>query len=402
MATNFQNNFKNNKMKKITTYLLLWALIALGFNSVTAQNPDCEPCQPGTIKQVIIPLCYYEWNGQLLDPLNNCQPQAINTQLGPEPFVFVILNIREVTCNGVFKEYIEDAVFVENGNFWDNYYYNNGCNQIISNQNNFGCPYLPLTPHSIKQAIADAIAQYVGSSNIDSYLYKEVVVKGSCYSLVKVEWPEGAFYDQPTGDSSASQRIYIGNSESFTRIPCSDACCLLKMQRIEIVDGNGITTYKWTNIGVDPPTIEICEVMPLPDYNSYNPKPNASMIDPITGEIITIEGTFISQEMCEAICPTIVQSNGFFKTTFTTDLVEAKTKQIQLTASPIPAKNVVTFNTDMKIKAIKVYDSAGRRVYKDAKLIENKLDISSWNAAQYYIQVILENDEVKTLKILKN
>jgi len=395
-------------MKKIKRTLLLWAMIALGITSTVAQNADCEPCQPGIIQTKIIGLCNYQWTGtyNAWDVIDGCVPKPYSIN---EPYIFVIIKYRTVVCNGQLREFIEDAVFVNNESYFNNVfvpYGNPNANPpcpptIISNQNP-SCNYTPTNPQNIKQAIADAIAIHVGSSNTSSYLLKDVVVKGSCYSLVKVEWPAGSFVDMPGGDGQPSKRINIGGSDSYVKVPCSDACCILKMKRIEVVDGNGFTTYKWTNIGVQQPDNEICESMPIPDFNSYNPKPKASILDPVTGAVIDIEPTFVSQEPCEPLCPTLVQSNGFNKTTFTTDLIEAKEEQIALTASPIPAKNVVTFSSSVEIKAIKVFDNAGRRVYEDAKLVDNRLDISGWNNAQYYIQVILESDEVKTLKILKN
>jgi hypothetical protein len=403
-------------MKKIKRTLLLWAMIALGITSTVAQNADCEPCQPGNVRQVVVPLCnssIFEYDDLIYNPVTN----RCDLVRKSESYItiLVVLNIREVNCNGIFREYIEDAIYVDNRGYIDNVreseiihaHQNGPCantplftNVTITHPS---CPdYSPLSPATIKKGIADAIAMYTGNSNTTVSQFKDVIVNGSCYSLVKVEWPAGSFVDMPGGDGQPSKRINIGGSDSYVRVPCSDACCVLKMRRIEVIDGNGFTTYKWTNIGVQQPDNEICESMPIPDFNSYNPKPKASILDPVTGAVIDIEPTFVSQEPCEPLCPTLVQSNGFNKTTFTTDLIEAKEEQIALTASPIPAKNVVTFNSSVEIKAIKVFDNAGRRVYEDAKLINNMLDISGWNNAQYYIQVILENNEVKTLKILKN
>lgn len=375
-------------------------MIALGFERAHAQNPDCEPCEQGNVRQVIVPLCFYQYFGPIYDPLNNCQ-SAGNIPIGPYPYVFVILNIREVNCQGVFKEFIEDAIYVNNENYWNQHLFNNGCNQIISNNVTTFCAYNPPTPQNIKQGIADVIRGYINASNI-SYSYKEVVVKGTCYSLAKVAWPDGAFIDQPAGDTSASIRIELSGSESYIRIPCEASCCLLRMQRVEVFDGNGVSTYKWTTIGVDQPTAELCLGMPPGDYNSLNPKPKAQIIDPNTGEVTWVEASFVSQEPCEPICPTIVQSNGFFKNSVTTDLLDKKSEAIKLTVAPIPAKNLISFESEVGIKEIKVYDKTGRRVYEKSKLVNNKLDVSDWSNAQYYIQLILNNDEVKTLKILKN
>jgi hypothetical protein len=390
------------KMKKLKNpsgffKLLLAGILSIFMSRGFAQPHLCQdPCPPGPLMSKTIDLCKFNWSGTV---------NGFPDNLTNAPYVFVIINYRLRTCNGVTSVVIEDYVYVDNRDYWINNCFAGSVVQPPIASAIAGNPCLypdPASANDIKQAVKDAIQLLLADLAIpQSYL--DVYFKGACYSMVKLIMPAGSFWaHEPDDLGRRDTTFFSGNTTVQQRIPCNDACCKVTFQIKVITLANGETTYTYKAISYegDGPS---CDMQPLPDYNAYNPKLEATMFDPVTGQTITVNGMFAGQEPCQLTCPQYCYSGPptAAKTTIATDLASVDAP-LEFSASPTLVNNFIRFKSNKPILKILVYDVTGRIVMNSSVLDNsNELNTSELKKGPYFITVYFTGNESKNVKILK-
>ena len=321
------------------------------------------------------------------------------------PCVFVIIDYRTVTCNGVTSLIIDDAVYVDNTDYWNHIY-----DAFVSPPAPLPCnvspyPYPNIAPpcsssgssNDILQGIQDAISFEIAKLGLKTTV--DVAFKGACYSLVHLSFPDGSFRALGTNDLGVSDTIHYSSKSNVTQlIPCNDACCKVTFEYRIIHASNGETLQKWVPISYKGDDAG-CQASPLPDYSKYPNKETAQVFDPITGTYKTVTGTVTSQDPCNLIC------SGFMglppqSQKISTD-VAPKEIPLEFSAYPTIVDNFIHFSSSKNILKIVVYDVIGNEVLTVSKLEKNELNTSGLKDGIYYVQVYLSDNIVKTVKILK-
>jgi len=298
---------------------------------------------------------------------------------------------------------IEDYVYVDNRDYWLNYAFDLSMVQptsqpIIKSPALLNCPY---PPASIQQAISDAINLLMNDLAINTQTQYEVFFKGACYSLVNLSFPNGSFFIGTPDDSGAVDTFYLSPGSVIAhRIPCNDACCKVVYEWKAITLEDGETISKWIPISYEGDH-ESCAISPLPDYNSFQNKLEATIFDSINNTYIKVGGTIIGQEPCELTCPRFTAPPPKdFGTKIKTDLNEKETV-LQFSANPTLVNDFLTIKSNETINSINLYDIKGNRVQKKLKFENNVLYIDELREGIYFLQVNFQNNQVRTIKILK-
>lgn len=381
---------------KTHIFLILTIFVSITIK-LNAQSHLCnDPCpQPGPLRYTTIVLC--KFSNTLI--FSNGQPPETITDA---PFVQVMIAYRLRDCNGVTSIIIEDYVFVDNRDWWNNIAYA-GMGVInapvipIAQQN--ACPYPPL---SIKQAITDAINELLAQLGNPAQGNFEIYFKGACNSTVHLSFPDGSFIQSPPDDSGRVETTILSAASIVTQIiPCGDICCKVTYEWRKISVENGVTISRWTPISYEGDDAA-CNVSPMPDFNSYASKLQALIYNPTTGQHDTIFGSVVSQEQCELTCPRFLSPppEGI-QTSVKTD-VSDKVEIIELTASPIPFDNYIQISTSKPLVRVVVFDMKGRKVMTTQTSENGIINTSDLKGGVYYIQVHFESDVVKTIKVVKH
>lgn len=394
---------KNLKNPKRFLKLLLPLIFSIFMSPLLAQPHLCnDPCPPGPIQNKIINLCKFSWVGTLNCPGSPPMPYSLTD----EPFVFVMIDYRLRTCNGVTSVIIEDYVYMDIRDYWINNFYP-GCTaapSIASAIAASGCPYPdPSSPSLMKQAVRDAVNQLLVDLNIPQS-FMEVYFKGACYSMVKLSFPNGAFFVGTPDDLGHIDTTFLSAGSTVSqRIPCNDACCKVTFEQkiITLANGETTSTYRAISYEGDGPS---CDIQPLPDYNLYNPKIEATMIDPVTGGTISVTGNVVGQEPCELTCPQYCLGQHpevFARTTLKTDLI-SKEAPLQFSANPTLVNNYIRFASNQPITKVLVYDMSGKIIMNISSLDnDSELNTSELKTGPYFVTVFFAGNDVKTVKILK-
>lgn len=69
---------------------------------------------------------------------------------------------------------------------------------------------------------------------------------------------------------------------------------------------------------------------------------------------------------------------------------------------PNPVNEVLYISSDQKIESILIHSSTGELLYKNLKLIDGQLDVSSLNSGIYLVKAMLQGGKVETFKLIKN
>lgn len=383
------------RITKLRSVVLAAVFVLLTGNKLVAQTPPCtDPCPPGPLKTFTQPLCNFSWSGTVTDPVTNTTwPASINA-----PFVFVIINYREKTCNGRTIIVIEDYVYVDNRDYWQNLY---PANYIVtppinSAINSAGCGYAsPPTAASIKQAITNAVNIFVGGAPyVQSNL--EVYFPGSCYSLVHLSFPNSSFWANPN-DLGGIDTVYFSSGSNVSQsIPCNDACCKVTYRKMDIILDNGTITQIYKPILYEASTNPGCGGQPLPNYHAYPNKMEATVIDPVTGLPTKVTGVVTSQEPCEQTCSQYVLP----KPAVSTDLSREE-NPIEFMACPTLVNHYIHFTSVKEINKVVIYDMTGKIVTSATELPNNELKTTGLPPGAYFILVHFSDSDVRTVKILK-
>ncbi len=384
--------------KKITTLI-----IGLFIGIITTAQPHLcdDPCTLGPKLWKTIALCKV---GQIIKFIQPPPPDIIpDEDHTNSPFVFVEIAYRIKTCPvNIESIVIEDYVYVDNRDLWLNHAFDQNqvdpaCWPIIPQPMLDNCPY---PPASIQQAITAAINELM-SGTINTQSQYEVYFKGACYSLVNLTFPNGSFFIGTPDDAGAVDTFYLSPGSIIAhRIPCNDACCKVIYEWKVITLEEGETISKWVPISYEGDN-ESCEQSPLPDYNTFPDKLEATIFDSINNTYIKVGGTIVGQEPCELTCPRfIAPPPEDFGAKIKTDLTEKESGLI-FYANPTLFYDLITINSNIPIQNLVLYDIKGNRVQKKIKLDNNILHTEELKEGIYFLQVIFQNNQVRTVKLLK-
>ena len=371
-------------MKKFNFILLLLCLTMVG----KAQS-DCD-CKPISMNSTFTDtLCIFN-SGPIPRPYPPPEDGTYPDTL-EGPCVIVQVNYTVVTCGSDKSIIINDGVLIDYQNYWRYIDLWISPDSIYTNLNT--CSYGP-----IRQEILNSITKLVNKIGGGTSIYT-VKFKSSCASLVKLSWPAGAFFDQPGGDGSPPLRIQLDRATSYALLPCdAPSCCEIKYKSYMIVTENGYTESRLRPAYVTGG--EGCEGAPLPDYNNWPNKPQASLLDP-AGNLVTVNADLREQEPCKPNCnmadaPPLNQG-------FTTDLKENKNNlaKLELTANPTLFNAFIRFSSSSSIKKVIVYDMSGKKVISTTHLENDELNTIELKPGVYFIQVYVSDNIVKTIKVAK-
>lgn len=367
--------------------------------SVSAQVPPCNnPCPPGAQQSTIITLCSFNWSGMVTCPGQPPYPYTLSNA----PFIQVIINYRIKDCAGVKSVLIDDYVYVDNSDYWINDCFN-GCStspSIASAIAASGCGYpVPPTSNSIKTAVAAAIAQLLTNLNISTQASLEAYFPGSCYSLVHLSFPSGSFWTQ-ANDLGGTDTIKLSPGTDVTQsIPCDPSCCKVTYKLKVITLANGMTQYTWIAVSYDAGAGPPCDANPLPDYNVFPNKLTATVIDPLTGLPTTVYGTLTSQDPCTLTCPSICMPPGL-KAGISTD-ISKEAIQLELLVGPTLVNNFVRIKSNKTLTKVQLFDISGRQVLSLNKVETGEINTSELKAGTYFMQMIFNTNEQRTVKLVK-
>jgi len=349
-------------MKKIN--LIIITLSTFAFNA-KAQLPPCEGgCVQVSQGTFIDVLCRYNWTGNYTNDFITYYPLTIIN----EPCIFVMVNYTIFNCNGVQKLQIDGTVFFDNQLAFNTAF--NGFPNVTPAVSNT-TPCATFTVADITQAQINAVGKLVVTLGIPANL--DVYYKGSCFSLVEIQWPAGATKTYPAGGDNPTGgpiTINLSNSKTTISIPCNDACCKVTYEYRIRTTSTGLTEYYYQPTYA--PADESCSMSPLPDYNNYPYKMDAEVTDPITGLKTTVYGSVTNQEPCELICN---KYNAPPPGSFTTDVKNIAEKNIlELTANPTLFNSFIKFTTNKVIKNVSVFDMTGKKVMTTSLPENNELN----------------------------
>lgn len=390
---------------KFNRLLLILSLVTITSLNSSAQSPLCEdPCPPGPKLTAKIDLCNFNWSGTV-----NGVPETIN-----EAFFFVFINYRLRTCDGITSIIIDDYVFVENSDWWNNLYFPSGTDvdgtivgvpnnlQLVSPASISNCKYLPLNAANIDLAITDAINKLVNNVGAQSQGSYEVYFKGSCNSLVGLKFPDGSFFLSGNENGGTDTSFVSSKSTLNQMIPCNDACCKLTYEwrpdeRYPLENGETISVLVITSVGGDP---EQCQNQPLPNYAT---SPNALklyVLNSSTGQYELKTGELLEQLPCELACSkwdVSLPTNSLY---LKSDIIKDATS-FDLRVNPTLADNFVEISSAQKIEKITFIDLSGRLVKKITQFDGDKIKIDDLKTGYYFIQVFTTKGDVKSIKIKK-
>ena len=288
--------------------------------------------------------------------------------------------------------WIKDAVYVDNREYWRN---------IDSYKPMNSCPYPNIyacSPGSIRSEIMKAIAEVISLSGLAGNPINTVYFANSCSALAKIQWPAGAFIDQPGGDGQPSRRIELSNSITYSLIPCDGmGCCKVSYLYVPIVTENGYTEDRYVVAGYS--FVGACGGSP--DLNSWTNRPNASIVDPNTGEITTVYGNPIDIEECKPMCNTGDVPPIPLVKTDVTELTKSNV-EFELTAAPTQFSSYIKFVSTTPIQKISVFDASGKKVSTSLYTFEdNELKTIELKSGIYYVQAHFAGNRVRTIKVIK-
>lgn len=379
-----------NKLRSLCK-LLLPIIFVLMIKPAIAQDDLCkDPCPPGPEQSIIINLCKFHWAGKVFEPATG---DSISDTLN-EAYVFVIINYRVRNCNGVTSVIIDDNVYVDNSDMWINHTYP-WTTPVPSIQDAIAaspCKY------SAQDAIAVATQKLLDSLNLPQGTM-EATFRGSCYSFVKLKFPDGSFWTQPTDYGTVDTVFFSSGSNIGQRIPCSDVCCKVKYKVETIKLENGQTESTYVAISYSGDSLG-CLKQDLPDYSKYPNKLTATIRDPNTGATHTVEGTPIGQEPCKLSCPEYCLAHQEYRASINTGLSSQETP-LEFSAIPTLVNNFVRFKSSLPLQKVLVYDMSGKIVLNIKRLENNEINTSELKSGVYFLQAYFSENEVKTVKILK-
>lgn len=255
---------------------------------------------------------------------------------------------------------------------------------------------------NIQSAITEAITRLVNQTRASSRRDYEVSFKGSCFSLVTLTFPDGAFFVGTPDDAGTVDTFNLSAGSMITqKIPCNEVCCKVsyRWQKTSLI--NGQTISRWTPISFEGDSDD-CANQPAPDYNSFSSQLEATVYDPLTGQYNTVKGSLVSQTACELICPRIMAPPPPINslTSVKTDK-NNKDENLQLSASPIPFNDFIKITSNQVIAKAVFYDLKGRKVLTISKIENGEINTSELKEGVYYIQVYFEGNQVRSLKVIK-
>jgi hypothetical protein len=384
------------KMKKI----IVATLLALIFNTAFSQQQSCNnSCTIGPTQSYTHVVCSGLFNGAYT-PSGGGAPVSI-TNLKVD-YVFVVVTYNIITCpNGRSTIQIVGTCFIDHRSFLSGGIWVSGplgeyCPGTLSP------PTSTCTTPTILQAQLDAINGLVVSFGLSADV--DVYFKGSCNSMVQIEWPQGSYNnytvttETTSGSTTGTLRVELSNTTSYVSVPCDEACCMVTFKYKIRQTSQGYTESYY--VPTYSPVPNDCASNPIPNYASYPDKPSAYIDDPILGTT-QVFGTVVGQTPCEPICNRYMAPPS--PSTFTTSNNELNNKQIPLefSANPTVINDYLKFTTNKTIAKIMVFNTAGKKVMNINSPENNEINTSELKQGAYFVQVYFTDNNVKTVKVVK-
>jgi hypothetical protein len=376
--------------------------------SSNAQSVDCQQCSSGPLQQIEIDLCTFS-NVVTWHLVSN--PSIVGTTtITDAPLVKIFINYRIQTCpDGTSALLIEDCVYLDTKDYWENDYFPNSVYVVTSGdvvpaadvQNCIYSIYNTTPPTDAKakmnMAINEAINRLLNAVGVTSQVNYTVFRKEGCYSTVKIKFPVGSFIvSEPNDNGQTTTRTFsASNSTIMQNIPCNEICCKSVYKWEVVTMTNGETRSIWTKVSTSASDGE-CENQPMPIFSNYNNRLRAKTIDPITGDTIIVEGTVIEQSNCTPAC-----------TNTTEPPTEAKisknigTQTTVVTLTPSLNNEFVTLESNKTIKNVDVYSINGQKVEQHIKYENNKLYLTSLIKGIYFAKIQFNDNSYQTVKFVK-
>lgn len=381
---------------KNKTYLITILILLFAINS-NSQTTVCEnTCTYGSTQTYTKSYYNFKFTGPLAP---YCSTTVVNIN---EESIFVSIDYRLATCNGQTTYIIDNIIFIDNRDYYENLYNCLPCNFFMTSTSAAysllgGLMGNPVAKTDMYACVKDAINSLVNSSGATFGV--DILINGSCLSLVTLSFPDGSFIPQPPGDNGVNRDIHLThNSVVEQLIPCNDVCCKVRYEYTITLLENGLTEGKLVPYSYEGGQTAECEAQNVPDYDTYINKTTAQILDPATGNYVTISGTRTGQGQCELLCSDF--DNFCYSPMFISTGVKSNVPLI-LTANPTIINNFIHFTSNAEIEKIIVYDALGKKILTSNKLENNNLNTSEFIDGIYYVQVYITEKQVKTIKVIK-
>jgi len=369
----------------------MFSLISIAFS-----QSNCPTCSTDSVFTKQINFSEFDCSLYVDDVYGHSTLQTVKV-----PVRFVIITYRKMNCNGVFSLLIDDAVFVD-----ENEYYNanKGKHCLYFSETKEIISFNPNpTSNEIKDAIRISIDSLISESGLETSI--DLYFKGACSSLVTLKFPEGTFFSHSPNDLGVyPDTTWLHENTTITQtVPCNDTCCKITYEYQVVNAENGQTTSKFVPISLTGNSQNCNGNSPI-SYNSYSNRLIGKKYNTSTGNYDTSAYTIINNSDCEIICLYCTNSSSIsmLKRGFTTDKLNSKNEyNFELNAWPTLFNNFIKFQCSEKIEKLAIYDASGNNILNTILDTENELNTESFKSGLYYIQIYLPANTIKTIKVIK-
>jgi hypothetical protein len=366
--------------KNMNKLLITMMLLATVVWNTNAQQIDCRSCEPGQLPsdyrteyQVI---CEYD------NSINYVEHDASGNpiDLPPVMCVFVIINYVQYHCpDGTTYWTFDDAVLVDNRNYWVNEY---GTNDLDA-----ACSFDPSQTLSYINAVVPTSSTYRVNYPI------------GCRSMLTLQWPEGNYIVQlGGGDITPTYTDTIPLKEAFTYhfLPCEGkACCTIfyKQKVVKAENGETVSIYIPTHSEGNN------DCGDSPDPIPFVKNATRNVIDPVTGSASVIHPKIVEMRPCESMCNIYKNPSPYYFKTGTTGM--EKNIPLEYSANPTLIDDIIVFTANQPIQKVAIFSMDGKKVNTSKSLENNILNTSELKNGIYFIQVSFSDTLVKTIKVVK-
>jgi hypothetical protein len=218
---------------------------------------------------------------------------------------------------------------------------------------------------------------------------QSIVHPAACRTMAEVTYPNPSpcYYFWPEGPlaGQVQSMVNLGIPSPILELLACDGenCCKLDYTY-------DVNTGRYTNVSFPqnivcpslPPTI-ITKTFECLDRNN---KP------------VTYTGTVTFPYPCESYCNAAL--NTLFKTSNNADFRAFPDLQ-ELSLSPIPAKDFITFSNIDNVSKIELYNTSGKKIEQNFNLNSKKIDISEIVNGVYFVKVFFNDNGMRSIKIIK-
>ena len=362
-------NFLIEKNKYITKLSVVFFLTFLSFSYTIAQTTcGCEnPVR--TLKHLYFTtrcntsIICYDANGNVISPTITAIPDPITNQCicgGPDEWVQI--DYYQIVCpNGdtiieIIRSFGVDAGYSSN-------------------------PTLDIHAN-FKNRLTEAFNYYGLSTGGGSLT---ILYPKGCMALSKVTYPPGTkcYYPMPEGPSTLVEYNY-DNDRTVESFPCAGSnCCTL-----DYVWNAAQKRYLYVS-----PNAEIICPGPTPNITT-----TTLTCNDINGNPQTYSGTVNFVADCKSYCDQTM--NTQFRTSNTKNF-EPFPDPFNVSISPVPANESITFSEIKNIRKIEIYDATGKKQLEQTTFDKSTINITTLSKGVHFVRVYFTEAGIRTIKIIK-